>query len=61
MAQKFVLLHDIDVTNGTNSGAVVVRGVINAGACEDQAKQALLKVSSSDLPNITIVNRRMGV
>lgn len=61
MTKKFILLHDVDVTNGTQNSAVVVSGTVNAATLDDQTKQALLKTSIADLPNIKIVNRKMGV
>lgn len=61
MTEKFILLHDVDVTNGTQNSAVIVSGTVNVDTLDDQTKQALLKTSMADFPNIKIVSRKMGV
>ena len=54
---KYVLLHDVDVTSGSASGAVLLYGVVNASSVDDDVKQQLESFSNDDLPFVQIVER----
>ncbi|GAX05451.1 hypothetical protein IWT25_00757 [Secundilactobacillus pentosiphilus] len=51
-----VLLHDIDVTDGPETVAIMTQGYINANRTDSDV-QALLEAQKANMPKIHIIKR----
>lgn len=58
MAEKIqgVVLHDIDVTDGPDTVAIMTQGYINANRVDDDVKQ-LLEAHKDDMTKLHIISR----